>query len=117
MRYLREPCEGLTPDRLYERKWATELLAEGFRILRSDYELGGEGRGVRWAEGVPGGDAGLSYTEVGEALGMAGGAVKVAVFRLRKRFGEVVRALVADTVENEEEQGEEILALFRAFDR
>ena len=53
-----------------------------------------------------------SYADVGAALQMSEGAIKVAVHRLRQRYGELVRAEIAQTVATPEEADEELHYLF-----
>ena len=57
----------------------------------------------------------LSQAEAAAELGMSTGAVKVAVHRLRKGFGEAVRAEVAQTVDNEDEVTEELRYLIEVL--
>jgi RNA polymerase sigma-70 factor (ECF subfamily) len=59
--------------------------------------------------------SGESYREVASALGMSEGAVKVAVHRLRQRFGELVRAEVAQTVAAPGDVDEELRCLMAAL--
>ncbi len=55
------------------------------------------------------GDAGWhGYAEVGQELGLSAGAVKVAVYRLRQRYRELLRAVVAQTVVEPREIDDEI---------
>lgn len=57
----------------------------------------------------------VSYVEVGKRLGIREGAVKVAVLRLRQRFGELLRAEIATTVATAEEVEDELRHLFATF--
>jgi DNA-binding transcriptional regulator PaaX len=60
-------------------------------------------------EGLLCGEKGESpYAEVAASLGMSEGAIKVAVHRLRQRYGELVRAEIAQTVTTQEEAEEEL---------
>jgi hypothetical protein len=61
---------------------------------------------------LSGGKSEASYGEIAEALAMSEGAIKVAVHRLRKRYGELVRAEIAHTVATAEESDEELRYLF-----
>ncbi|MEM7383986.1 MAG: sigma-70 family RNA polymerase sigma factor, partial [Verrucomicrobiota bacterium] len=63
------------------------------------------------------GDHIASYAGIGNELGLSEGAVKVAVYRMRQRFREILRQQIAQTVGSEDEVEEEILFLFRAFSR
>jgi hypothetical protein len=50
----------------------------------------------------------LPYAELGFGLGMTESAVKMAVHRLRRRYGELLRAEIAETVANPQEVEAEI---------
>jgi RNA polymerase sigma-70 factor (ECF subfamily) len=56
-----------------------------------------------------------SYTQVAAELHLSEAAVRQAVRRLRRRFGELVRAEIAQTVAGPEEVEEEMRYLFRAL--
>ena len=49
-----------------------------------------------------------SYRETGDTLGMTDGAVKVAVHRIRRRYRDLLRAAVADTVSDPAKVDEEL---------
>lgn len=53
-----------------------------------------------------------SYADVGQGLGMTGGAVKVAVFRLRRKYREILTEEIANTVETPEMIDEELQYFF-----
>lgn len=117
-RYAREPAHDETPERLYDRAWALAVLDEAMGRLRQRYRASGqeelfEGlKGTLSGEKRPGG-----LKERGERLGLSEGAVKVAAHRLRQRYGEALRAIIAETIDGSEEAVEdEIRALFRAFE-
>ena len=57
----------------------------------------------------------VPHAQVAVELGMTEGAIKVAALRLRRRFGELIRAEVARTVNGPEEVDEEIRDLFAAL--
>jgi len=59
----------------------------------------------------------VPYAELARDLGMTEGAVKVAVHRLRRRFGTVLRAEIAETVSDPAQVDEEIRELFRVLTR
>jgi RNA polymerase sigma factor (sigma-70 family) len=95
-RYRREPADTLTPEVLFDRQWACVVLE---RVLdRLQGEMEGAGRQEQFARlkpmltGEPG-EGG--YRAIGAALGMSEGAVKVAVHRLRRRYGDLLRDEVA----------------------
>jgi RNA polymerase sigma-70 factor (ECF subfamily) len=115
VRYRREPAHQETPERLFERRWALALLARVLERLREEYEAGGKARLFDAIRGQLTGDGTVPYSALGEDLGMSEGAVKTAVHRLRKRYGELLREEIGETVVAEAEIDEEIQALFQAL--
>jgi RNA polymerase sigma-70 factor (ECF subfamily) len=115
-RYIAEPAEPLTAEKLYERRWALTLLD---RVLdRLGHEFNGAGKGNLFEKLKPylmAEKGAISYAEAAAALGMNEGAFKVAVHRLRRRFRELFREEVAQTVAGPEEIDEEIRHLLGVF--
>lgn len=111
-RYRLEADAEEAPDRLFARRWALELLAHARRRL--DEELAGgrnPERSRRLATFLADADA-APYREVAEELGMTEPAVKVAVHRLRQRYGTILREEVARTVEDPARVDDELRYLF-----
>jgi RNA polymerase sigma-70 factor (ECF subfamily) len=100
-RYGREPAPAdvMTAEQLFERRWALVLLE---RVLaRLEAEAARTGKQELFARlrlMLEGDDGAESYRDVGTALGMSEGAVKVAAHRLRGRYRELLREEVARTV-------------------
>lgn len=100
-RYRAELSCHLTPERLYERHFTLTLLARVLDALRAKYTAAGEVRRFEALKGYLSGCAEQRpYTEVAATLGMNVGAVKKAVFDLRKRYDKQLRAEVAYLVED-----------------
>src|SRR5262249_37500774 len=97
-RWGREPTHAETPERLFERRWALALLKQVLGRLRSEYEVPGRGPLFDLLKGGLTGDAATAHAVVAADLGLSEGAVKVAVHRLRKRYGELLRDEIAQTV-------------------
>ena len=115
-RYLHEPADPMTPDKLYERRWALTVLDQAIARLQAEYAVSGRGAIFEQLKGELTGTAERSpHVEIGQKLGMTAGAVKVAAHRLRQRFGEVLRAEIAETVARPEDIEEEIRHLFHAL--
>jgi RNA polymerase sigma-70 factor (ECF subfamily) len=113
--YAREIPDEETPDRVFERRWATTLLTRTLERLRTEYEEAGRGSVFQRLEGhLTGERETLPYAQLAAELGSTEGAIKVAVHRLRKRFGAVLREEIAETVSSPEEVDAEIRELFRA---
>lgn len=98
-----------SPEAVFERRWATTVVDRALaRLRREEAQSGKEERLARLEPFlVDGADQG-AYREVATELGTSAGAVKVAVHRLRRRFGELLRAEIAETVGSREEVDEEL---------
>jgi RNA polymerase sigma-70 factor (ECF subfamily) len=105
-RYLLDPGHDVTPEKLYERRWAMTLLDRALERLRQESRHLSQFDQLKvFLTGEP---AGVSYSAMAAELGMSEGALKVAVHRLRRKFREVLRAEIADTVASPEEVKEEM---------
>lgn len=117
-RYVREPVHERTAEEIYERRWALTLLDNVLKALESEMAAERKSRLFdRLKVYLTGDDATPSYGDVGAALEMSEGAVKVAVHRLRQRYKAILRGHIAETVADESEVDEEIAALFAALAR
>ncbi len=115
-RYRVEPSEHLAPDRLFERQWALALLAQVTARLREDYQAAGKGPLFDALQIYLTGEQGLPpYRETAEQLGLSLDAVKKAVERLRRRYGEWLREEIAHTVTNPVEVDDELRHLRAAL--
>ncbi|HUA65282.1 MAG TPA: sigma factor [Alphaproteobacteria bacterium] len=112
--YQRESVEPLTPEKLFERSWAFTLLERTLARLKTEYankaELFRSLEPELTREPMPG-----LYRAKATELKMSEGAVKVALHRLRRRFGQLLRSEVAHTVSTPEEVDQEIRYLFTAI--
>jgi RNA polymerase sigma factor (sigma-70 family) len=103
-RYRIEPTEGATADRVFERRWALTLLDHTMARLRQEFTAGGKEKEFAELKAcLTAGRGEISYTAIAAALGQSEGAARVAVHRLRKRFREVFREEIAQTVSSPED--------------
>lgn len=108
-RYTAEPAVDRPPDALYDRGWAAVLLDRALVALRTELAQSGKlDLFDRLKVFVWGEKNALTYAAMAEQLGMTEGAVKVAVHRLRQRYGALLRAEVAQTVRTPVEVDEEL---------
>jgi len=111
-----EPSDHVTPERIFNRRWALMLLERVMNQLRNECIAARKGELFEKLKDYLTGDkAGKPYQEIAAELNMSEGALKVTVHRLRRRFGELVRAQVERTVANPEEIDDEIRELFAAL--
>jgi len=115
--YHAEPREDETPETLFAKRWAQTVLESVFDELADEYDSAGKSEqfDVLCPFLQRNSKAG-KYADVAEALAMSEGAVKVAVYRLRKRYRAVFRARVMETVADERELEEEIQFFFKALE-
>jgi RNA polymerase sigma-70 factor (ECF subfamily) len=114
-RYGNEPAHEQTPERLFERRWALALLDQVLNRLRDEYESGDKGALFAGLKGHLTGATTTSHAAAAAALGLSEGAVKVAVHRLRKRYRDLLREEIAQTLDDPAQIGDEIRALFQAL--
>ena len=97
--YKLELPDDRTPEDVFEESWARTLMDRARQRLRGDMLVPGKEQRFELIEGVITGEReDSSYREIAGILEMSEAAVKVAVYRMRRRFGEILRAEVADTV-------------------
>ncbi len=110
------PSDGVSPDIIFDRQWAVQLLRQVMLELREIYVKAGKQELFdELREYITGGSTEESYGEAAGRLGMSEGAVKVAAFRLRERYRERLRAAVLETVSCAEEVEDETDWLLRVF--
>jgi RNA polymerase sigma-70 factor (ECF subfamily) len=115
-RYGAEPSHNLTPERLFERRWALVLLQNVLARQRDEFKRAGKIEHFeRLKVFLTGEKASARYAEAAEALRLSQGAVKVAVHRLRRRYRELLREEIARTVHDPTQVDAEIRDLFTAL--
>jgi RNA polymerase sigma-70 factor (ECF subfamily) len=115
-RYLFEPPDERTPDRLYERDWALALLDRVLAQLRQEWSRAGKEEHFEFFKAFLTGDPTVnSYREAAGRLGMTEGAFKVGIHRIRKRYRALLEAEISETVDNPEDVRQEIRFLFGAL--
>ena len=108
-RFALEPTSGETPENLYERQWAATVLDRTLASLEAEYTESDTAERFRALRGYLIGDSsGDPYSQIAEKLDMSIAAVKVAVHRLRKRFGQTLRVEIAEIVADPKDVDDEI---------
>jgi RNA polymerase sigma-70 factor (ECF subfamily) len=114
-RYCREPAHAFTAERLFERQWALTLLEKVLARLQAEMHGAGKAALFDVLKGCLAQTRTESYAALAGSLGMSEGAVKVAVHRLRRRYRDLLRDEIAQTVAGPEEVEDEIRCLFSAL--
>jgi RNA polymerase sigma-70 factor (ECF subfamily) len=109
IRCTREPVDNLTPEQSYEWRWALTLLDQVMNRLSAEFARDGKAElfevlkpcllGERTAQ---------PYAALASKLAMTEGSMKVAVYRLRQRYRQLLRDEIANTVATPEEVEEEL---------
>jgi len=108
-RYLLEPAHNVTPEAMFERRWALAVLAQAMTELRKEFAAANRQDELEdFAGFLPGGHATRPRAELAAKRSVSAGAIDVAIHRLRQRFGALVRDQVAQTVSTDTEVEEEL---------
>ena len=108
-RYHVEPADDISPDKVYEQRWALTLIDQTLERLAATMDQAGQSQRFNSLQPfLTGENTGTRYRSVADRLGMTEGAVKVAVHRLRQRFGVLLREEVGQTVADSGQVDEEI---------
>lgn len=104
-RYALEPADSAaTPDAVFDRRWALDMLEESLRRLEAEYAEKGKGELFTVLQPyISARPQGAVYEALGPRFQMTAGAVQVAVHRLRQSFRKSLEAVVAETVAAPEE--------------
>jgi RNA polymerase sigma-70 factor (ECF subfamily) len=113
--YAREPGHELTPERIFEQRWAMTLIELVRDRLSREFAGAGKADQFQRLSGFIADEADVPYREIAAEIGMTEGSVKVAVHRLRRRFREILRDEVMQTVSGVEEVDDEISFLMAAL--
>lgn len=116
-RYAVEPAHQLTPERLFEKRWALTLLNQVFAKLRQEFVRVGLSKRFERLQPflTEKKKSSGSYAEVAANLHITEAAVRQAVHRLRERFRELLHSEIAQVVASPEEVDDEIHNMLRAL--
>jgi RNA polymerase sigma-70 factor (ECF subfamily) len=114
-RYQIEPVDDMTPERVFERRWALAVLEAVLQRLREEYVKRGQGAIFAELENVMVKGEEGSHAEIARRLGMTAEAVKAAGHRLRRRYRELLREEIGQTVAEAGLVDEEIRALLASL--
>lgn len=97
-RYQREPAHDETPERIFERRWALSVLDRVLERLRNEFVQHGRPDHFEHLKVFLLGHSDTPYAALAKELNTSEGTLKVAIHRLRKRYRELFRQEIADTV-------------------
>ena len=113
--YQLEGRDDLTPEKLFDARWASVLLDRALARVKQEYLAAGKHQVFEHLHGFLTGDSDdVPYAEAARTLGTSEGAVKVAVHRLRRRFRDALVHEIAETVSDPADIDAEIRHLLQA---
>lgn len=107
-RYRLEPAQGLTPEKMFEKQWALSLLEHVLSRLHAELVADGKSALFDALKDTLTGVRSTTYAAIGVELNMSEGAVKVAAHRMRRRYRDLLREEISQTVTSSDEVGDEI---------
>src|SRR5579864_2347975 len=114
-RYQREPAHDETPERIFERRWALSVLDRVVERLRNEFVDHGRPEHFDRLKVFLLGQSDAPYATLAREMSTSEGALKVAIHRLRKRYRELFRQEIADTVADPVEVESELRFLAAAL--
>lgn len=116
--HLQVPSAGSTPEEFFDQQWALALLNQSLARLQEEYIAEGKSELFASTKSFLTGDGQAdSYANLAAKLGTTEAALKMAVSRMRRRFGELLRTEIARTVGGPAQVEEELRLLFGALGR
>ncbi|MBX7244508.1 MAG: sigma-70 family RNA polymerase sigma factor [Candidatus Sumerlaeaceae bacterium] len=115
-RFQRDLSDNRTPESAFLHRWATDLLSDVLERLGERYRL--EGKAELFGELSPhlsAEEGGVKLADSAKRLGMTENAVKVALHRLRRRYRDLLRGVVADTLTDPADIDDEIRFLIASL--
>ena len=117
-RYRLEPADRLSPEKVFEARWALILLQHAVAVLGRQYAVRGKEAVFETLKGFLGIEESSpesSYEAAGQKLGLGVGTVKTLIYRLRKQYMAIVREEVGHTVSDPSEIEDELRSLCDAL--
>jgi RNA polymerase sigma-70 factor (ECF subfamily) len=117
-RYLLEPADALTAEKVFDARWAMTLLGRATTLLGEEYAAQDKTSTFEMLEAfldLSDSKAHPTYEQAADALQVSVGSVKTLIHRLRKRFASILREEVGRTVSNPAEVDGEIHSLCDAL--
>jgi DNA-directed RNA polymerase specialized sigma24 family protein len=114
--FLQVPSSNLPAEKLYEQQWALTLLDQVVTRLRNEQVAAGKGEQFEQLKiFLTGEKRAVAYADLALKLNTTEAALKMAVSRMKKRYGELLREEIAQTVAGPEEVEEELRAIIAAL--
>lgn len=115
-RFQLDPPDPSSPDKTFDREWAVALLERVVTRLHDECMADGKEKLFEQTKGyLMVGEKAIPYAEAARTLEMDEGAIRVAVHRLRKRYRELLRDEIAQTLDDPAQVADELRSLQAAL--
>jgi RNA polymerase sigma-70 factor (ECF subfamily) len=116
--YMPPAADDVTPETVFERRWAVSLVARVIGLLQKEYADAGKQEQFASLEPFLINDSDdQRYEDVATRMGVSAGALRMSVHRMRRRYRDLLRSAIAETVTSPEEIDEEIRFLMSRLAR
>ena len=116
--YRNEPADPFTPEHKFDQAWAMTLLGKVMKELKAEYVAADKGAAFETLHVfLTGEKTEMTYEKIGADLGVTESAVKMAVMRLRQRYGQMLRREIAHTLTDPAGVEDELRHLVEALSR
>jgi len=114
--FLQVPASTLSPEQVFEQQWALTLLTQVTTRLRQEHVAAGKAELFEKLKiFLTGEKRAVAYADLALEMNTTEAALKMAVSRMKQRYGELLRAEIANTVSDPAEIEGELRALFAAL--
>jgi len=107
-RLEKEPQNSCDPEAFFDRGWALTLVDRVMAELEREYQHSKKAGLFDLLRTCLTGGNEKSYAELADEAGMSEGGFTMAVHRLRRKFGEMIRDEVKDTLDDDEDIDTEV---------
>ena len=107
--------QNLSPEDLYNKSWALTVLDGAMKELETRFAENGEEKRFALMKPHLDSSSAKTYRESAAELGCTENSFKVAVHRLKKEFGKLLRLKIESTVENSADIDEELRFLYEVL--
>lgn len=114
--YAEMASDNLSPEKIFDRNWARTVLARALNRLRGEYGRAGKERifdVLHLVLSEP--NARLGYEKLAEELELSPGATRTAAYRLRKRYAEMLKDEISQTLDDPSNAETELKYLLEAL--
>lgn len=113
--YVAEPGDHLTPEVLYDKQWALTVVERVMDRLRAEYTTIGKADLFEDLKPFLAAKKATPHAELAKKHGIPVSTIGVIIYRLRERYGELLREKIAAIVNEPSEIDDEIRYLIAAL--